>query len=397
MKIIENIRKLFRHEDFSAKVVNKIEEKYKENLEDEKVKDAEQSAAREVIEYVRRNPNQAPEILKGILDKKEIPNKIFEQAATDISKIDEIPDTVIPKAVADSEINVPDQIIENIIENGDVNRKEKIELINNIDSEKIKQRQIGEELKELYKICADLTELDLINKLESINIVEKNERLNKLEEAIIAKKMAANYRKFGGTKINTLGRYLPVEKMLEEDLPSKVYNEYEMMKESEKEENKVDKSELKIQILDEIAKNVASTYNEIGEFVIPQSKNMTQITPEEEKKFIGAIQIHSGQKLTDEDIININLQIKGRSNNIHLKDFLIKLRNLPKAQADIFMSNTKELLDSEEELKIFNQLANSGIIQSLQGLPKEQRKEYIYSIKKDLEEKTSEKDDNQER
>lgn len=83
MKIIENIRKLFRHEDFSTKVVNKIEEKYKENLEDEKVKDAEQSAAREVIEYVRRNPNQAPEILKGILDKKEIPNKIFEQAATD--------------------------------------------------------------------------------------------------------------------------------------------------------------------------------------------------------------------------------------------------------------------------------------------------------------------------
>ena len=142
MKIIENIRKLFRHEDFSTKVVNKIEEKYKENLEDEKVKDAEQSAAREVIEYVRRNPNQAPEILKGILDKKEIPNKIFEQAATDISKIDEIPDTVIPKAVADSEINVPDQIIENIIENGNVNRKEKIELINNIDSEKIKQRQI---------------------------------------------------------------------------------------------------------------------------------------------------------------------------------------------------------------------------------------------------------------
>ena len=32
MKIIENIRKLFRHEDFSTKVVNKIEEKYKENL-----------------------------------------------------------------------------------------------------------------------------------------------------------------------------------------------------------------------------------------------------------------------------------------------------------------------------------------------------------------------------
>ena len=397
MKIIENIRKLFRHEDFSAKVVNKIEEKYKENLEDEKVKDAEQSAAREVIEYVRRNPNQAPEILKGILDKKEIPNKIFEQAATDISKIDEIPDTVIPKAVADSEINVPDQIIENIIENGDVNRKEKIELINNIDSEKIKQRQIEEELKELYKICADLTELDLINKLESINIVQKNERLNKLEEAIIAKKMAANYRKFGGTKINTLGRYLPVEKMLEEDLQTKVYNEYEKMKNDKNEENKVDKSKLKMQILDEIAKNVANTYNEIGEFVIPQSKNMTQITQEEEKNFIGSIQIYSRQKLNDEDIININLQIKGRSNNMHLKDFLVKLRSLPKAQADIFISNTKELLEDKEKLKVYNQLVNSGIIKDLQILTEEQRKKYIYSIKNDLSEKTFEKDSEEER
>ena len=70
---------------------------------------------------------------------------------------------------------------------------------------------------------------------------------------------------------------------------------------------------------------------------------------------------------------------------------MIKLRNLPKAQADIFMSNTKELLDSEEELKIFNQLANSGIIQSLQGLPKEQRKEYIYSKKKNMEKKNNKK------
>ena len=54
--------------------------------------------------------------------------------------MDEIPDKIIPKAVADSEVDVPDQIIENIIENGEVNRKEKIELINNLENEELKNK-----------------------------------------------------------------------------------------------------------------------------------------------------------------------------------------------------------------------------------------------------------------
>lgn len=184
----EFIEKLFNRQDKTTKVVNQIDEVYKRSLEDDEIKDAEQSAAQKVIEYVRKNPENATEILKGILEKEEIPNKVFEKTATTISKLDEIPDKIIPKAVADSEVDVPDQIIENIIENGDVNRKEKIELINNLENEELKQKQVEEELKQIYENCSDTNESELVHKLEMTKIVQKNSSIRKLEQAIIAKK-----------------------------------------------------------------------------------------------------------------------------------------------------------------------------------------------------------------
>ena len=203
----EFMKRLFNRQDKTTKVVNQIDEVYKKSLEDDEIKDAEQSAAQKVIEYVRKNPENAIEILKGILEKDEIPNKVFEKAATEISEIDDIPDKVIPKAVADSEVNVSDKIIENIIENGSVNRPEKIELINNIDDEELKQKKVEEELKQIYQNCEKTSELELVHKLETIRIVQKNPSIEKLEEMIVAKRMALNYRDFGGTKISTLARY----------------------------------------------------------------------------------------------------------------------------------------------------------------------------------------------
>lgn len=78
----EFIEKLFNRQDKTTKVVNQIDEVYKRSLEDDEIKDAEQSAAQKVIEYVRKNPENATEILKGILEKEEIPNKVFEKTAT---------------------------------------------------------------------------------------------------------------------------------------------------------------------------------------------------------------------------------------------------------------------------------------------------------------------------
>ena len=383
--------RLVHRQDKTTKVVNQIDEVYKKSLEDDEIKDAEQSAAQKVIEYVRKNPENATEILKGILEKEEIPNKVFEKTATTISKMDEIPDKIIPKAVADSEVDVPDQIIENIIENGDVNRKEKIELINNLENEELKQKQVEEELKQIYENCSDTNESELVHKLEMTKIVQKNSSIKKLEQAIIAKKMAVNYKRFGGTKISTLSRYLSEEEMIEINLPEMVYEEYKKISEKD-EKNKVDKSNLKVQILEEIAKKVANNYQEIGDFVIPQSKNMTQLTRKEEDKFIKAIETYVRKKLKGTDVTSIRDQIRGRDANMQLKQYIEKMRKLPKSQLEIFINNTEELVENNEELTVYKELKDSGIIGNLQKLTDNKRKDYIkvlnYAVQKRVEEKS---------
>ena len=389
----EFIEKLFNRQDKTTKVVNQIDEVYKRSLEDDEIKDAEQSAAQKVIEYVRKNPENATEILKGILEKEEIPNKVFEKTATTISKIDEIPDKIIPKVVADSEVDVPDQIIENIIENGEVNRKEKIELINNLDNEELKQKQVEEELKQIYENCGDTNESELVHKLEMTKIVQKNSSIKKLEQAIIAKKMAINYKRFGGTKISTLSRYLSEEEMIEKNLPEMVYEEYKKISEKD-EKNKVNKSNLKVQILEEIAKKVANNYQEIGDFVIPQSKNMTQLTRKEEDKFIKAIETYVRKKLKGTDVTSIRDQIRGRDANMQLKQYIEKMRKLPKSQLEIFINNTEELVENNEELTVYKELKDSGIIGNLQKLADDKRKDYIKVLNDAVQKRVEEKSHN---
>lgn len=389
----EFIEKLFNRQDKTTKVVNQIDEVYKRSLEDDEIKDAEQSAAQKVIEYVRKNPENATEILKGILEKEEIPNKVFEKTATTISKLDEIPDKIIPKAVADSEVDVPDQIIENIIENGDVNRKEKIELINNLENEELKQKQVEEELKQIYENCSDTNESELVHKLEMTKIVQKNSSIRKLEQAIIAKKMAINYKRFGGTKISTLARYLSEEEMIEINFPEIVYEEYKKISEKY-EKNKVDKSNLKVQILEEIAKKVANNYQEIGDFVIPQSRNMTQLTKKEEDKFIKAIETYVRKKLRGTDITSIRDQIRGRDANMQLKQYMEKMRRLPKSQLEIFINNTEELVENNEELTVYKELKDSGIIGNLQKLTDDKRKDYIKVLNDAVQKRVQERNHN---
>ena len=364
----EFMKRLFNRQDKTTKVVNQIDEVYKKSLEDDEIKDAEQSAAQKVIEYVRKNPENAIEILKGILEKDEIPNKVFEK------------------------VNVSDKIIENIIENGSVNRPEKIELINNIDDEELKQKKVEEELKQIYQNCEKTSELELVHKLETIRIVQKNPSIEKLEEMIVAKRMALNYRDFGGTKISTLARYLSVDKMIEVNIPEMVCNEYEKIKEEEK--NKVDKSSLKTQILQEIAKKVANSYQEVGEFVIPQSRNMTQLTRKEEENFIKSIQTYVRKKLRATDITSIRDQIRGRDTNMLLKQYIEKMKRLPKAQLEMFIHNTGELVENNEELTVYKELKDSGMIENLQKFSDDKRKDYIKVLNDTVQKRVEEKSHN---
>lgn len=224
-------------------------------------------------------------------------------------------------------------------------------------------------------------------------IVQKNSSIRKLEQAIIAKKMAINYKRFGGTKISTLARYLSEEEMIEINFPEMVYEEYKKISEKY-EKNKVDKSNLKVQILEEIAKKVANNYQEIGDFVIPQSRNMTQLTKKEEDKFIKAIETYVRKKLRGTDITSIRDQIRGRDANMQLKQYMEKMRRLPKSQLEIFINNTEELVENNEELTVYKELKDSGIIGNLQKLTDDKRKDYIKVLNDAVQKRVQERNHN---
>ena len=68
------------------------------------------------------------------------------------------------------------------------------------------------------------------------------------------------------------------------------------------------------------------------------------------------------------------------------------MRKLPKSQLEIFINNTEELVENNEELTVYKELKDSGIIGNLQKLTDNKRKDYIkvlnYAVQKRVEEKS---------
>lgn len=77
-------------------------------------------------------------------------------------------------------------------------------------------------------------------------------------QTVIAKKMAENYYSDikQGTKIFTFTKIIPIEDMIEKDLPSAVENEYNKIEEDRKiKKDRFNKEEFKQQVLAEIMEN----------------------------------------------------------------------------------------------------------------------------------------------
>ncbi len=360
-------------------VVNEIE-KYTEQIKKEEKGVNSKEIANKVLGYLTENPELASEVLQGLIEKKEIPNTVFQETATQISRTKEIPDKVIPEAIENVNATVPAKVITGIIDEGKVNQEATITLIKNINDEKVQVEQVKQMLKELYQTCIKGLEFDLVEKLKKIDtICEKDSEIAKLQHKIIAKRMAYNYKQYGDSKIYTLSTYIPVEEMMEIDLPEMVETEYEKLL-KRNEENKFNKSEFKIRILDYIAKHVVNSYNEIGEIIIPQSNSMAHLTNAEEKRFIEKIQIYSEKKLDKKQINNMKAQIRGRVNNIKLKEFLEKIRKLPQSEMNEFISRANSLLVDEEYFDTYRELQDTGTMETLKSVKKEKREKYIREI-----------------
>lgn len=390
MKIIEKIDK-FLNKNNPERIANEIAQSYqekKENGEEHPMDDT----VEEIMQIFQNNPDleKVREILKNILEKKDIPNRIFEKTATKISQDEKIPDSVITEVVAKSDVDVADETINNIINEGEINPKERLKLLKNVENKNILEKQVSNELEILYRNCKDKRDEEVAGRVTELKEIldSKNisDDLQDLIQTVVAKKMAENIYSdtSKGTNIYTLSKIMPVEDMVERDLVSTVEREYNKIEDSNQpKEGRFKKQELKIQILIVLAKKIAKKYEESGIFVIPQSDNMKKINEEEEKNFIRAIQTYSRKDLSRQEVIDIDEQVRGKSDNIQLKEDAIVglLKKIPEQNKKRSMNSLINILKNRKSLETLSMLEENGLIQKLNELPEEKRNKTIETIK----------------
>jgi len=390
LKIIEKIDK-FLNKNNPERIANEIAQSYqekKENGEEHPMDDT----VEEIMQIFQNNPDleKVREILKNILEKKDIPNRIFEKTATKISQDEKIPDSVITEVVAKSDVDVADETINNIINEGEINPKERLKLLKNVENKNILEKQVSNELEILYRNCKDKRDEEVAGRVTELKEIldSKNisDDLQDLIQTVVAKKMAENIYSdtSKGTNIYTLSKIMPVEDMVERDLVSTVEREYNKIEDSNQpKEGRFKKQELKIQILIVLAKKIAKKYEESGIFVIPQSDNMKKINEEEEKNFIRAIQTYSRKDLSRQEVVDIDEQVRGKSDNIQLKEDAIVglLKKIPEQNKKRSMNSLINILKNRKSLETLSMLEENGLIQKLNELPEEKRNKTIETIK----------------
>ena len=314
-------------------------------------------AVDEVIQYVRSHPNEASDILQTILNKDEISNDVFKEASIIISNDDNIPTTAIADAVEKSDVDVPDKMLSGMLDKGQFGTETTGQLINQMIDKKAKQRIILNTLDDIYCKC-DKYQSDekLLEALRDIGIngktKEQDTEVNMWIRKIISKRMANNFSKFGFSKIFVFSDYYSPEEMIEMDFPKDVISESEKLKAGG---HVVEEEDVVDDILEAVATNVAKNYQETGRYIIPQIKNLNNISEEEEEKFIHYIGSKSKRELNESEISDIKKQVLGKARN------------------------------TKKDEIIFNEFLGSGIIDSMEDLPEDDRKRAIEAIKRALD------------
>lgn len=388
MKIAEKIKKYLNRNNPES-IVDNVADLYQERKENGE-KDPMDNTAEEIIQILKTHPDIKRAILSNILENDNIPDKIFEKVATQISKDEEIPDSVISDVVEKTDINVPDETINKIIEDGDVDPKARIDLLKNVDDKDILKSRVKNEFIILYKRCYLKKDSEVVDRIKEIEeVLEPGDIDNEIEniiEKVVARKMAENYYSdlSKGTNIYTLSQVISAEKMVEIDMASKVENEFRKIEEERKEkEGRYNKEQFKKQILEEIGKQIGIKYEETGVFVVPQSENMKKINEDEIKAFINSIQVYAKRKLTIDEITDIDEQVRGTSSNVQIKENTIinLIKKLPKNEKTKKIDTLTDILQDEKSFETIHELKESGLFDLLKQMPENKKAKTIQIIK----------------
>lgn len=384
MKITDRIKK-FMNRNNPELIAGNVANAYLERKEN-KEKDPMDHTADEIMQILKTHPDIERAILANILENEKIPDRIFEKVATRISKDEEIPDSVIPEAVDRADASISIESINNILENGEVNARDRIELIKQVDDTKSKKEGVKSELKRLYKECYIKRDSEVIGRIQEITKILSKEDIDKdiqgWIQTVIAKKMAENFYSDTkqGTMIYRFTSIVSIEDMVANDIATSVEKEYKKIEEERKpKRGRFDKEEFKEKIYTELGKQIGRRYASTRVFIVPQSENIKNMSQEQKEKFIKTIQIEAKKTLTKNEIIDIDEQIRGVSENSQIKEneIIKTIKELPKEDKNYKLDMITEILQNSKMYETIKQLQESRLLEKIEDMPTEKRKETI--------------------
>lgn len=303
----------------------------------ESQKEANKKAMDIINAIIQANPKMpADEFLKMIQENTELSDASIveimkqmksEDVLVDTAKKVDLDSEAIVEIIQEANVSpVTAQKLAEQIPDEEVQKEQQAEIERRAKEEQRKREQEKEnkilsKLGEIYNNCESINDVVLVDDISKLNIENKDERINSILKQIVAKKIAIDCMNFGGPKLPTMMKIIPATEMLEEDIPSLVENEYKKVKEVYDEEEKEyyeynteRKKMVKGKILENIAKEVARNFEEIGDISIPQIDALKNLSEEEIKIFVNAVKKPGHQiEIGEDDIKMVEKQLRGGS------------------------------------------------------------------------------------
>lgn len=318
-------------------------------------------------------------IIKQLPDVKSEEATVAAVEATDLSspKIAEILEEtpISPNAAQKIAKQIPDE---------DIKKEQQAKIEKELE-ERERQKAIEEEnkiLKELshiYSTCDDISDSNLAPQIQKFNItlatLTPNIKSKLLD--IIAKRTALDCMKYGGPKISTLSTIMSVNEdlladMFDANLPKLALKEYKNLKESYDQEGKpyheygqLQQKYVQEQLLNYLAKKSARTFDDIGDFNIPQTERFSQLSTEERNFFINKIKTFSKSSLDQSDESMLIRQLNGNS-TLNLQNLNKILEKMSPKERDITMQRISDLLKSNQNEPKSKSMAQREIDQNIE-------------------------------
>lgn len=371
-----------------------------------------------VLDTIRQNPDMATEIIAKAKQSGKLKDQVAMDAMKEIPNIEQIenPEETLVETAEKTDFNttqikeiiketdmslktakkVAEQIPNDEIRKAEKARLEEIEREERIEQKRQQEQELNKELKEMYVNCKGIRDTDILTRLEEIKKQNRSLKVKEIITRILARKAAIEFRQVGNTRLFEMKKVVTPEEMLESKFPDLVQEEFEQIKDIKAykgidgKQHKYNKEILMQGILSEIAKNVASTFNDVGVIDIPQSEAMKEITDEQEKYFISQIQIY-GKDITD--IEKIKNQIRGIV-SYQMKDLEEMIKKVPEDEIGEYVQSFKAQIAKGKQKGKKSRKLNSeieGEIDELKDLLAELDSEDALDILEIVKNKTQER------